>query len=106
MGLLDLELMCEPFGVGNPEPLFILRNATVKSAQLIGKDKTHLRFEICGGKDRTLTAVAFRQADRIPPVGAALDLVFAPEINEFRGQRSIQLRVVDFRTAILSDIVR
>lgn len=95
----------EPFGVGNPEPLFILRNATVKSAQLIGKDKTHLRFEICGGKDRTLTAVAFRQADRIPPVGAALDLVFAPEINEFRGQRSIQLRVVDFRTAILSSIV-
>lgn len=90
----------EPFGVANPDPLFLLRGVTVKSAQPIGKDKSHLRFEVCDEKERTLTAIAFRQAARIPPVGAVIDLVFAPEINEFRGQRSIQLRVVDFRSSI------
>lgn len=89
----------EPFGTGNREPLFLLRAVRVKSAQLIGKDKTHLRLEVADGNDRALQAIAFRQGPRIPPVGALLDLLFGLDINEFQGKRSIQLRIVDFRTA-------
>ena len=65
----------EPFGTGNREPLFLLRAVRVKSAQLISKDKTHLRLEVADGNNRTLQAIAFRQGSRIPSVGALLDLL-------------------------------
>lgn len=97
-------LALEPYGVGNPEPLFILKDAVVNNVQLIGKDATHLRMEVANGRSEktksSVNAIAFRQAHRAPAIGDRIDLLFALDVNEFRGVRSVQLRVTDFRSAI------
>jgi single-stranded-DNA-specific exonuclease len=35
-----------PFGVGNPEPLFIFENVTIQSTKMFGKNKEHLECEV------------------------------------------------------------
>lgn len=45
-----------PFGVGNPEPLFLFKDVTVMSVRNFGKNKEHLEFNI---KDSTAPAIAF-----------------------------------------------
>ncbi len=45
-----------PFGVGNPEPLFIFENVTINSTKMFGKNKEHLECEVM---DTTGRAIAF-----------------------------------------------
>jgi single-stranded-DNA-specific exonuclease len=45
-----------PFGVGNPEPLFIFENVTIQSTKMFGKNKEHLECEVM---DVTGRAIAF-----------------------------------------------
>ncbi|MBJ6723565.1 single-stranded-DNA-specific exonuclease RecJ [Geomesophilobacter sediminis] len=83
----------KPFGMGNPEPLFLLRGATVVSTRVLKGG--HLKLDLsCGGK--RLEAIAFGLAER-EPAGNRLDLVFAPTVNVWNGRTRLQLVVKDFR---------
>jgi len=86
----------EPFGEDNPSPRFLLRGVDLESYQLMGKGREHFRFRIFG-----LDGVAFNRADFIKPSLAYLsqDLVVGLEENEFRGKKSIQLRLADMKPA-------
>ena len=55
----------------------------------------HLQLTLAGGRQ----AIAFRMAGRDPGGGANVRLAFVPEIDEFRGQRRLRLRVRDFAAA-------
>ena len=88
-----------PFGNGNPEPLFVVRGATVAGTpRLMGHASAHLSFALRqqGGAIRV---IAFRQAalHDLAASGVPLDLVVTPTINEWRGIRSPELRLVDMR---------
>jgi single-stranded-DNA-specific exonuclease len=88
----ELERM-KPFGMGNPEPLFLLRGATVTgSRELKGG---HLKLQLsCGGK--RFEAIGFGLAEK----GAGkerVDLLFSPSINVWNGKSSLQLTVKDLR---------
>jgi single-stranded-DNA-specific exonuclease len=93
-GLLsDLERM-RPFGVGNREPLFLLRNARVSRATRMGGAGEHLRFEAEGDGGR-VEGVAFHR-DSIPSdASGRSDLLFALQENVFRGTRSVRLLLRD-----------
>ena len=43
-------------------------------------------------------SIAFGMGDRCPNVGDALDVVFYPDWNEWKGRRTLQLQIRDFRT--------
>jgi len=95
--LADLERM-RPFGVGNREPLFLLRNARVTKATRMGGTGQHLRFEAEGNGGR-VEGVAFHR-DAIPADGSGRsDLLFALQENVFRGTRSVRLLLRDARGA-------
>lgn len=92
---LALELKrLEPFGSGNPEPVLMMRGLTVSERRVVGE--AHLRLRLNGG-GRSFTAIAFRMAERkIPDI---VDIAFFPEMNEWNGSSSLQLRVRDLRPA-------
>ena len=97
--LAQLERL-EPCGPENPSPVFAACGVTLRGTpRVVGKD--HLKFNVTDG-ETTMEAIWFESADRELPAGA-LDIAFAPEINEFRGQRTVQLKVKDVRPALSAD---
>lgn len=86
----------EPFGTGNPQPVFCLENVLVSGLFAIGAGK-HTRIKING--ENGIDAVCFG----MPPdslgvcAGERADIAVHAEINEYRGRRSVQLILCDIR---------
>jgi len=87
----------EPFGIGNPAPVFRsdgVRLAT--SPRRIGTDGIRLSLDMGAG---TLEAIGWGMAPRVGSLDVArpLDLVFRLERDEYRGVSRLQLKLADFR---------
>ena len=89
----------EPFGAGNPKPVFLLREACVVSCCDVGGGR-HLKMKL--RRDGVVLDAIFFSANAaacgVSP-GERLDVIFTPQINEFRGTRSVQLQLCDLRPA-------
>jgi single-stranded-DNA-specific exonuclease len=84
----------EPFGMGNPEPLLLLRGMMVVERRIVGDGHLRLRVTRDGC---SFGAIAFNMADRETP--GMIDIAFFPEMNEWNGSSSLQLRVKELRQA-------
>lgn len=93
----ELELL-QPFGQGNPEPVFGVRGVVLRSRPEIFK-QAHFRFSFDDSRGRRLFGVAWKMSNRLPPVGVPLD--FAVEIawNHFNDRKLLQLELVDWRVS-------
>jgi single-stranded-DNA-specific exonuclease len=89
-----------PFGHGNARPLLCASGVTLAGRpQLMGSSGRHLAVRLTQ-HDTTLRAVAFGRDDWAEPLGAVqgpLDVAFRPVVNCFRGRRSVELHLVDWR---------
>ncbi|WP_224982489.1 single-stranded-DNA-specific exonuclease RecJ [Geomonas agri] len=88
----QLEQM-KPFGMGNPEPLFVLKGAEVLESRVLKGG--HLKLKV-GQGGRTFDAIGFGLAEAGVPQGR-VDVLFAPGINVWNGRSSLQLTVKDLR---------
>ncbi|MDA1272796.1 MAG: single-stranded-DNA-specific exonuclease RecJ [Verrucomicrobia bacterium] len=87
-----------PFGQGNPGVQFVTRGLSLDGAvKPIGRDKKHLKMKITDGRSAHEGVWWNGNGKAIPE--ESFDLAFVPEINEFNGRRSVQLRVLDWRSA-------
>ncbi|MBX9927825.1 MAG: single-stranded-DNA-specific exonuclease RecJ, partial [Gemmatimonadaceae bacterium] len=89
----------EPFGVGNPGPVFAVRGAEVQAgARKIGTDGVKFTVAQSSGP---IEAVAWGMADRAAMLktGARVDLAFRVERDDYRGADRVRLGVVDVRGA-------
>lgn len=89
-----------PFGHGNNRPVLCASGvALADPPKLIGSSGRHLSVRLRQhGTD--LRAVAFGREDWAEPLAAAqgpLDVAFRPTINAFRGRRSVELHLIDWR---------
>jgi single-stranded-DNA-specific exonuclease len=91
--LSELEMLA-PFGVGNPEPVLGIENLKVVGSRPVGKG--HLRIRIKEGR-WTREAIGFGMGSWHPLSGEGMRLAFSPQINLYRGSRSLQLRVIDLQ---------
>ncbi|MBI1818368.1 MAG: single-stranded-DNA-specific exonuclease RecJ [Deltaproteobacteria bacterium] len=91
----DLDRL-EPFGMGNPEPIFCTRGATVASRKIVGENHLRLYLKHDG---RGIGAIGFGMADRDVPEGATVDLLYSPQQDEWNGETRLQLRLRDIRLA-------
>ncbi|KAB0669583.1 single-stranded-DNA-specific exonuclease RecJ [Oryzomonas sagensis] len=82
----------EPFGAGNPEPVLLMRGLRVMEHRVVGDG--HLKLRLAGGGCH-FNAIAFRLASRELP--GMVDIAFFPEMNEWNGNSTLQLRVKDLR---------
>jgi single-stranded-DNA-specific exonuclease len=96
---LDLlgELAClKPTGQGNPPVQFCARSVIhQRPLQRMGTDKQHVKMWVTDGAV-THEAVWWNGGDQSLPVGK-FDLAFAPQVNEYNGRRTVQLKVLDWR---------
>lgn len=82
----------EPCGMGNASPVFGARGVRLHNPRVVGAN--HLKATLAGG-GRTLDAIAFGWADRLGWLGdGTADVAFRLERNEFRGQSTLQARVL------------
>jgi single-stranded-DNA-specific exonuclease len=81
-----------PFGMGNAEPLFLLRNMRVADSRVL--KGTHLKLTLLSD-GRRLDAIAFGMADRDLP--EVIDIAAQLQINVWNGRSNLQLRIKDFR---------
>ncbi|MBO6128931.1 MAG: single-stranded-DNA-specific exonuclease RecJ [Pseudobutyrivibrio sp.] len=105
-----------PFGTGNTKPLFALKNVPVTKAAYIGKEGQYLRLTVQNEKGSNMAAMLFRGAPEFESLAIEkygeyswqelfsgngkplnMDIVYEPSINEFRGNRSIQILIDNFK---------
>jgi single-stranded-DNA-specific exonuclease len=88
----------KPHGQGNPAPQFCARNVShAKPLLRIGAEKQHVKMRVTDGM-AAHEAIWWNGGDKSLPVGK-FDLAFTPQINEFKGSRSMQLKVLDWQAA-------
>jgi single-stranded-DNA-specific exonuclease len=98
LDLLDELARLKPTGQGNPPVQFCARSVThQRPLQRMGADKQHVKLWVTDGAV-THEAVWWNGGDKSLPVGK-FDLAFAPQVNEFNGRRTVQLKVLDWRPA-------
>lgn len=110
---IDLELIkvldkLRPFGQSNPEPVFALSGVTILEIITMGQEQRHLKLVVTDkalaeGESgyKTLQCLFWNKgqfADQLE-TGQVIDIVGVIEINEWRGRRSVQMRVTDLRQA-------
>ncbi len=94
--LLDFLALFPPFGIGNDQPLFETDDVIVISAQPVGKDLNHWKL-VLEHQGRQLPAIGFDQMHVALKPGDHIDIVYAAAINEWNGNRAIQLQLKDVK---------
>lgn len=94
-GLCEELLRAAPFGRKNPEPVFQVEGVSPRRLRELsgGHFKAHVHPQ------RRVEAILFGQPERMGAFVGPLDLLGTPEINEWRGTRTVQIRLKDFRAA-------
>ena len=101
LGDITLDTLAEldrlkPMGQGNPAVQFYVRNIThQRPLQRMGAEKQHVKLWLTDGKT-SHEAVWWNAGKESLPVGR-FDLAFAPQINDYNGRRTVQLKVLDWR---------
>jgi single-stranded-DNA-specific exonuclease len=86
----------QPFGEGNPEPVFLSRGLRVGRRQTIGSEGQHLKLALNDGR-AWWDAVAFRRGQEADKMPEHIDLAYQIDMNEWNGQKRLQLIVRDWR---------
>lgn len=111
----ELELL-EPFGKGNHRPLFGEKNIPVAKAYILGKNKNVLKLMLKTRREKTIEGLYFGdieefQSRMIDKFGEEevkkmymginnkirLDIVYMPNINEYMGNRNLQVIIKNYR---------
>lgn len=106
----------EPFGYGNPKPLFAENSFAIRSARVIGKTKNMLKLKVMNKAGYIVDAIMFNNADAFieeacerygedawnkaltghdNPIDAAF--TYYPVINEYMGTRTVQIQIQNYR---------
>lgn len=94
--LNELELL-HPFGEGNREPIFALKGVKLtKEPELFGGG-ANFRFQIPLDNGSWINAVAWRIADKLPPVGVSIDMAVKLGWNRWNKRKTPQATLVDWR---------
>lgn len=94
--LVDLLEKFRPYGQSNPEPLFMSTGLAVTSIRQVGSDNQHLKLEVAKGNKRK-GAIAFGLGNMNLELGDKIDAVYNLSINQWNGNREIQLIIKDIK---------
>ena len=90
----ELEYM-EPFGKGNTKPVFAARGVAMQHVKIIGKNKNVAKATAIDAAGNRMEAICFHDAqefaERCERNNGKMSITFYPGINEFRGERQIQI---------------
>ncbi len=90
----------EPFGPGNPRPVFVTKNVRDTGySRLVGRNEDILLLQLEDPTGVIFKAVGFGLKDYYPQIvkRKPFDLAYTIEENEYNGIKSVQLEIKDFR---------
>jgi len=87
----------EPFGPENLRPVFVAKNVWNTGYSKIVKEE-HIKFSL-KQNNTVFTGIGFKMADKfnLLQMNKPIDVVFKIDENEWNGNKTLQLRVIDFR---------
>jgi single-stranded-DNA-specific exonuclease len=88
----------QPFGMGNPEPIFGVRGIRLRNRPDVFKEQ-HFRFAGEDATGRRVSGVAWKLADRLPPIGTPLEMAVQLNWNHYNGRKTLQMELLDWRLA-------
>ncbi|HWY79213.1 MAG TPA: single-stranded-DNA-specific exonuclease RecJ [Candidatus Sulfotelmatobacter sp.] len=90
-----------PFGMANPEPVFVSRDVTVSSFRIIGKERNHLRL-VLQQDGTTFEAIAFGMGELADTLksGDTIDIAYVLDENTWNGNTKLQLKMKDIVTRL------
>lgn len=87
-----------PFGVGNPEPVFVSRGVVIEDSRLVGADGSHLKLRL-KNKDNSVVfdAIGFKMGKVYSSLksGKAIDIAYCSSIDRWNGRERVQLKIKD-----------
>lgn len=97
--LLEWLERLQPFGEGNPPPVFLATNLHIEVPTLVGQNERHIRMRVRDQEGRSWPAIAFNQAHRwqqgMPPL---VDIAFSIDTDTNFLYDGLTLRILDIRT--------
>ncbi|MEW6034022.1 MAG: single-stranded-DNA-specific exonuclease RecJ [Chloroflexota bacterium] len=90
-------LQClEPFGQGNPPPMFLARSLEVLEARVVGNGGQHLKLKLRKG-GVVWPAIGFDLGSHHSDIAPRLDILYNPQVNRWGNRETLELSVVDFQ---------
>lgn len=89
----------EPCGNACPKPVLMIGAMQIERVSLVGNGR-HMRLRLRQGR-HSINAIFFSATPETASVqqGDLVDVAFVPQINEFRGERTVQMNILDIRPA-------
>ena len=99
-----LIMQLSPYGSGNPEPVFVVRDVAIVRTEMMGRDRTHLRM-VWRGTTGEIRAPFFSAAGRASEIrpGSRVDVVCTVSVDRWNGQPRVDVKVLDFRPSLPAD---
>lgn len=90
-----IEIMqMEPFGSGNTQPIITTKNLTIQGVRVMGADGQHVKLTL-GDENTSMQFLAFNAPKEFfCEVGQKVDIWYEPSINEWKGRRSVEGRLL------------
>ena len=114
--LIDQLDLLAPFGTGNSKPLFALKDIKINRLSYMGKEGQYLRLNLETETGGSMTGLMFRGVEELENrmiekydestwqtlfstgvQDARIDIIYEPSVNEFRGNRSLQVIIENFK---------
>ena len=98
LDLLDELKQLEPYGPGNEEPIFCLKNIRISNLTRMGAERNHLRLDLRDKQGKYLKAIAFYAPEKwlqIDPDFDRIELLVKLSENDFNGVKSLEARICD-----------
>ncbi len=97
--LFDAMQAFHPFGTGNPIPLFVSRGVRVSSFSPVGKEGGHLKLRLQSQTGKLVEGIGFGFGAWATTLtlGQLIDVVYEIQVNEWNGNRQLQVRIVDIQ---------
>ena len=97
IGNIDSLGSLEPCGNGCPKPVLVMEDLQVERISMVGGGK-HMRLRLRSGH-YSIPGIYFSATPQSASIaqGDMVDVAFVPQVNEFRGERSVQMNIQDIR---------
>ncbi|WP_291633788.1 single-stranded-DNA-specific exonuclease RecJ [Clostridium sp.] len=113
--IIDELQLLEPFGKGNSSPILAEKNVTVLKIDILGQNANALKIKfLMSGVNKWIDGICFNRVEEFTemlkdtygenymsyfknPRGMKLNLIFSPQINEYNGRKSIQIKILEFK---------
>ncbi|MBI4129678.1 single-stranded-DNA-specific exonuclease RecJ [Candidatus Roizmanbacteria bacterium] len=100
--LYDAIKQFEPFGIGNPEPVFISNDVAIVDARVIGRDNNHLKLKVKqhhSPKGVVFDAIGFGKGELYAQLSPdkPISIAYSLSANEWNGNTSLQLKLKDLQ---------